>query len=96
MILANNYIQIAVILIHSIVIFLRHKEKIEVTFKEFYGSIIQVILLFLLIYELGVADLSYKKWYWFCFDFLLAIYFVLRLKENEKLNNIKNKKIHWL
>ena len=91
----NNYIQIAVILIHSIVIFLRTKEKNDITFKEFYGSIIQVIL-FLLIYELGVADLSYKKWYWFTFDFLLAIYFILRLKENKKLNNIKNKKINWL
>lgn len=96
MIHVSSYIQIAVILIHSIVIFLRHKEKIDITFKEFYGSIIQLILLFLLIYELGVSDLSYKKWYWFTFDFLLAIYFVLRLKENEKLNNIKNKKIDWL
>jgi Ca2+/Na+ antiporter len=92
----NNYVQIAVILIHSIIIFKRHTEKIDITIKELYGSIIQLVLLFLLIYELNISDLAYKKWYWFAFDFLLAVYFALRIKENEKLNNFKNKKIDWL
>jgi Ca2+/Na+ antiporter len=92
----NNYIQIAVILIHSVIIFKRHAEKIDITIKDLYGSIVHLILLFLLIYELNISDLSYKKWYWFMFDFLLAFYFALRLKENKKLNNFKNKKIHWL
>lgn len=92
----NNYIQLLVILIHSIVILIKHFEKIDVTIKELYASFIQIILLFLLIYELNIIDLSFKKWYWFGYDFFLAIYFALRIKENEKLNKIKNKKINWL
>lgn len=94
--LVNKYIQIIIILIHSIIIFVRHKEKIQYRVKEFYGSIIQLILIFILINELSDNNIIFKNWYWFFFDFLLAIYFVLTLKENQKINKIKNKKINWL
>jgi hypothetical protein len=88
----NEIIQIIVILLHSVIIYFKFLERNENTIKDTFGLFIQIVLIVLFIFELGKNDLSYKAWYWFAFDFLLAFYFLLRMKSYPIINKIKNTK----
>lgn len=80
----NNIIQIVIILTSGIILYMRFVKKDNLNgFKNWYGAIFQMILIFLYIRELSVNDLSFKKWYWFAVDFLLIIYFYLRITEKK-------------
>ena len=80
----NEILQIIVILTHIFVLYKRFRDKSNlITFKHWYGAILQCVLIFIFIRQMSIYDLQFKQWYWFVFDIALAIYFGLRVKQNK-------------
>jgi hypothetical protein len=89
----NDILQLIIIVLHAVIIVMRVYESDNKTFKDFFSTFVQTTLIFLFIRELGTDALMYKSWYWFAFDFLLALYFLLRLNHFKFINRISEKKM---
>lgn len=78
--ITNNLLQITIILFHCIILYIKFTRKTDLkNYIDWYEAFLQGVLIFLFIRELSIADLSFKKWYWFMMDILLALYFYLKI-----------------
>ena len=86
--LAYKLLQIGALLFHFVIIFKRYASRVVT--KRAYGNLgtaIQVFLCTFMISELSEPFWEFKKWYWFLFDYALALHFYLSYREHYNYEN---------
>ena len=76
--LTYKTLQISIIVFHVFVMYKRYASHlVSKSFRGMLGTGIQVFLCFFMIKELTQPFWEFKAWFWFIFDYALAIHFFL-------------------